>query len=522
MANHVLPAADAQNPYKAARVRSKMTVAEVAKALGLTASYLYKVERGDIQPSRKAARSLADLLNMGGDQLPSFDQDAAGSMESTLESLLTANAAYVGDLIAAIRCGRILDVERIDCELPDLMEEIEPEEHHLRNAIATLIRKQTLNAPHGYFDFLWTGRNYTAFTPFYESLYDEDIARAVLSGVAVSHYVRDGVTSSERRLLVRFLIEKLRKLRPGPYRNRVVRGMLTQPFVGDLYTTSHEGAIFTLSGHTLYEASLGLYTHRRRETLERYFSFLEQNSEERVLYYHYSDRRKFRDWYWLTESRKGNTAILQKMLASCTRPLSDYDSNSKWGQRTLEYETKMHGIDFSINDLITKRRVSTQIFRDRLKSGNFRQILSFETIDDWIESGKYPHRDKEEGESERISRLKNVINLMDETNGNFRIALVSENRLQHLGWSSRRLDDISWLVHSERAVVFEGEEAIDGIEREFFIVVSDEETCNASMSAFDDTWRDLTKNEADQRKNREYLVSKVEKLERRLSSLKSR
>ena len=58
------------NSFKEARLKARRTALDVAQELNVSVSYLYKIERSEIRPSRRVAASLADVLNMPRDATP--------------------------------------------------------------------------------------------------------------------------------------------------------------------------------------------------------------------------------------------------------------------------------------------------------------------------------------------------------------------------------------------------------------------------------------------------------------------
>jgi hypothetical protein len=88
------------------------------------------------------------------------------------------------------------------------------------------------------------------------------------------------------------------------------------------------------------------------------------------------------------ESRSDDWVMLQKLPANATRPVADYEEGTTWANRVSYVEKRRHGP--SLDEVIRMRRTSASLFRDRLTTGRFRQIMSRQAVEEWIRNGHNP------------------------------------------------------------------------------------------------------------------------------------
>ena len=503
-----------QNPYYQARIRSGRSVDELAEGTGYNRSTIYKLERGEIRPSAEFEAALSKFLN------------------TTFESAGTGFNAFAEMIVNTIRTHKAPVRARKKASLllpatPQLLVGALvnlPNPEKLHQGILELVRNETKKSTSkhpGGITFIWSGKDYEEFTDFYNILYDEFLL-AVEASARITHLIRDGFSTEEKLDLIAFILRKSLTVNSSRFRILVVREMYPQSYVQDIYTTEHSGNLMAMSDLSLGEPSMAIWGDRPRGTdaLKKYVGFLESNAEERVLYYTQKNRQEFFARYGRTETRTGDWIMLQQLPANATRPLHDFSENSTWAKRMKEIGRQRGGLE--PEEMIKRGRLSAQMFRDRLTNGKFRQIMSRTALEEWVRTGSTAalRRTIELDESlidnkvDRWARLKNIIDLIDKSNGRFQVALADEKDFSSIGWSREPNENIAWVVQGDEATVFEGFVDVGkaGMMEQFHIIINEAVVKDVFTEAFDEAWRSLSDQSTDQGHVRDFLVAKLKEL----------
>jgi len=86
------------------------TLRQFATAVGISATFLSKVERGDFDPpAAKKIQRMAELLGVDADELLAL----AGRVDPELNDIIMENSAVLPDLLRTVRGMSVEDVRRL-------------------------------------------------------------------------------------------------------------------------------------------------------------------------------------------------------------------------------------------------------------------------------------------------------------------------------------------------------------------------------------------------------------------------
>lgn len=478
-----------------ARLAHGVSQKELAERLGVTASYLSRIEGRDAEPPPKLRAAYARELGIPELQLEAPDAETLGGEEiRRLLSLIHDEVVGTQSATPVRQIRKAASLREVGPELVD--------------------RRALVGALHAYLQhssgsgtIVWDSRNPLPAMEMERAELLSSIEGFIRRGNALTLVIRLGSTPRSRVDMYEFSLRcAIRHLKQasdsGLFRCLFLTSIGFHRFPMDIYLFGNDHCIQAFPTAQPYQVDSGHVVRDTTHVIRRHVELMAAHAGERSVVYA-PDRSD--DWVaYVSGLGGGDQFVCQPFFLWSTRPPTDFREGTMWYARAVATHSLPHGQTDkrALERFISMKRNVYSRFLDGAARHRIRHICDRAVIEEWWRTGTRTdvmHTSDRDNPADRRRRLDTVIEHLRQYD-KFELALVPDyHRYSGLSEGNSGAHALSWMVSGVATFTAEVQTPDSGVPELWHrfrklghdkvgLSINDEGIVSHARTLFDATW----------------------------------